>query len=195
MSRGVALGSAAIMADRLTPAARSRLMGKVRGADTKPEWILRCGLHRRGFRYVLGGRRLPGRPDLVFPRFRAVVFVHGCFWHRHAGCRDATTPKSNADFWQAKFAENVERDSRKQRELERLGWRVRIVWECDLQRRTGDVIDEVAAWIDREHAGAMAPQACAPVARRVILAVAERNVRERIATYTRSRRPRGARKK
>lgn len=183
------------MADRLTPAARSRLMGTVRGADTKPEWILRCGLHRRGLRYVLGGRRLPGRPDLVFPRYRAVVFVHGCFWHRHAGCRDATTPKSNADFWRAKFEENVERDARKQGELERLGWRVRVVWECELQRRTGEVIDEVAAWIDPEHGVAGMPKTYGMLDRRGLLTVAERNVRERIANYTPRRRPRGARKK
>ena len=94
------------MIDILTKKKRSSLMSKVRSSDTKPEWILRCGLHRLGFRYRLNNNHLPGRPDLVLSKYRAVVFVHGCFWHHHRGCKDATMPKSNRAFWEKKFSEN-----------------------------------------------------------------------------------------
>ena len=124
-------------------------MSRVGSSGTKPEWILRCGLHRLGFRYRLGGGQLPGRPDLVFPKYRAVVFVHGCFWHRHSGCRDASTPATRTAFWAAKFAENVARDQRVVRELAQLGWRVCVVWECELERQTLDTVAVVAAWLQR----------------------------------------------
>ena len=91
------------MADSLSQEQRSILMSKVRSSDTKPEWILRCALHRFGLRYNLKNKHLPGNPDLVFPKYRTVVFVHGCFWHRHAGCKDASMPKSNRSFWTKKL--------------------------------------------------------------------------------------------
>ncbi len=111
-------------------------MARIRSKDTSPEIALRRELHRLGLRYVLNNSRLPGKPDLVFPRFRAVVFVHGCFWHRHAGCNVATTPKSNTDFWKSKFDRNVARDTRVARELRDLGWRVYTAWECELQSKS-----------------------------------------------------------
>jgi DNA mismatch endonuclease (patch repair protein) len=124
------------MADFLTPQERSQRMALIRSRDTSPEITLRRELHRLGMRHTLNNSQLPGKPDLVFPRHRAIVFVHGCFWHRHAGCNIATTPKSNPLFWQAKFDRNVERDSRVSLELAAQGWRVYAAWECGLQSGT-----------------------------------------------------------
>jgi DNA mismatch endonuclease (patch repair protein) len=106
------------------------MMAGIKGANTKPERLVRSFLHRHGLRFRLHGKGLPGKPDLVLARHRAAVFVHGCFWHRHPGCKYAYNPKSNPDFWQKKFQENVRRDERKEEELRRAGWRVFIIWEC-----------------------------------------------------------------
>jgi DNA mismatch endonuclease (patch repair protein) len=172
------------MTDTMSKSERSKAMSKVRSADTKPEWILRCALQRAGFRYRLRDRRLPGRPDLVFPRYGAVVFVHGCYWHRHADCKDASTPKSNISFWAAKFAENVQRDGQKTRELELLGWRTLVVWECELVMRTPETIRRVAAWLRQGRPCAAGPSDDARVVDRgALLAVAEEKVRYRIASY------------
>jgi DNA mismatch endonuclease (patch repair protein) len=105
-------------------------MSRIRGTNTKPELAVRRYLHRAGLRYRLHAR-LPGRPDIVLPRFHAVVQVHGCFWHRHPQCRFSYTPASNSGFWQRKFRENVKRDQRVESELTSLGWRVFTVWECE----------------------------------------------------------------
>ena len=120
------------MTDFLTKAQRSERMSKIRGTDTKPELILRKLLHAYGLRYRLHQTGLPGKPDLVFARHKAVVFVHGCFWHRHSGCQIASTPKSNTDFWISKFQRNVVRDQRNIQALEAIGWRVYVAWECEL---------------------------------------------------------------
>ncbi len=127
------------MTDFLTQRDRSALMSRVRHHDTEPELRLRRELHALGLRFRLHRRDLPGTPDIVLPRYRAVVFVHGCFWHRHDGCRRATTPKSNVDMWLQKFAANVARDIRSQEALSAAGWRVYVVWECELSgRMTGE---------------------------------------------------------
>ena len=118
------------MADCLTTEQRSERMRRVRQRDTSLEVLVRKELHRRGLRYRLGGCGLPGRPDLVFPRHRAVVFVHGCFWHAH-DCRLGRRPASNAGFWEQKALANKERDARKEAELRALGWRVFVVWQCE----------------------------------------------------------------
>lgn len=119
-------------------------MSLIRSSNTTPEMILRRALHRRGLRYTLRNRDLPGKPDLVFRRQRVAVFVHGCFWHRHEGCKVATTPKSNTSFWQQKFDRNVERDFRVRLQLEEMGWRVEVVWECQLStRNTEATIDRI----------------------------------------------------
>ncbi len=107
-------------------------MSGIRGGDTKPELLVRSFLHRAGLRFRVQVRSLPGRPDIVLRRHRTVVLVHGCFWHRHPGCRYATTPATNRAFWRIKFAENVARDTLKLRELRKLGWRPLVVWECQL---------------------------------------------------------------
>lgn len=120
------------MADVVDKATRSRMMSGIRGRDTKPELTVRRYLHGRGLRFRLAPKELPGKPDIVLPRFRTTIFVHGCFWHRHPGCRFATTPASNKDFWEKKFDQNVRRDTRKSKALQELGWRVLVVWECEL---------------------------------------------------------------
>jgi DNA mismatch endonuclease (patch repair protein) len=108
------------------------MMSGIRGRDTKPEMVVRRSLHARGLRFRLHDRSLPGRPDMVLPRYRATVLIHGCFWHRHPGCRLAYEPKSNTEFWSSKLARNVERDAAAAEALRTLGWRVFTVWECDL---------------------------------------------------------------
>lgn len=119
------------MVDRLTPERRSRLMSKVRSRDTKPELLVRSLVHRHGYRFRLHRRDLPGSPDLVFSSRRAIIFVHGCFWHRHPGCRKATVPGTRREFWRKKFARNVKRDKIVRETLEQDGWRVLTVWECE----------------------------------------------------------------
>ena len=121
------------MTDIVDSATRSRIMRAVRSRDTAPEMAVRRRLHRRGFRFRTSDPRLPGRPDLSLPRHRAAVFVHGCFWHRHPGCKYATTPASNREMWTVKFARNRQRDARNQRDLRNGGWRVMVVWECSLK--------------------------------------------------------------
>jgi DNA mismatch endonuclease (patch repair protein) len=127
--------------DIVDAATRRRIMQGIRGRDTKPELLVRKGLHALGLRYVLGGRGLPGRPDLVFPSRAVVIFVHGCFWHRHAGCKFAYAPGTRTDFWMTKFEANIRRDHRQQEQLRELGWKVVIVWECEL-RADGEAVIE-----------------------------------------------------
>lgn len=119
------------MVDIVDKATRSRMMSGIRGRDTKPELRVRRFLHAAGFRFRLHVKDLPGRPDIVLPKYRAVILVHGCFWHRHPGCRYATMPASNVEAWSEKFARNVERDSDVERRLVASGWRVITIWECE----------------------------------------------------------------
>lgn len=121
------------MVDRFTPEARSRLMASIRSKDTKPEMVVRRLLHAMGYRFRLHRRDLPGCPDLVFPRLRAVIEVRGCFWHQHSGCRHATTPATRRDYWIPKLARNVQRDSDNFARLQSMGWHVAVVWECRLR--------------------------------------------------------------
>lgn len=114
--------------------ARSALMSKVRGKDTDPEMRVRRTAHRLGYRFRLHRSDLPGRPDLVFPKLRTAIFVHGCFWHRHASCSRATMPKTRAEFWASKFARNVARDAAAVKALEAANWRVFIIWECETRK-------------------------------------------------------------
>lgn len=120
------------MADTLSPYQRSERMSRIRSKDTSPELTLRKALHASGLRFRVHDKRLPGKPDIVLPRFKTVVHVHGCFWHRHTGCKVATTPKSNSQFWQDKFDRNVQRDQRNDAALASMGWRVLVTWECEL---------------------------------------------------------------
>jgi DNA mismatch endonuclease, patch repair protein len=119
--------------DRLTPEARSALMARIRGKDTAPEVRLRALLHGMGFRFRCHRADLPGTPDVVLPGRGKVLFLHGCFWHRHPGCRHATVPRTRVEFWEAKFERNVVRDRWARRALNRDGWSVGVVWECALR--------------------------------------------------------------
>jgi len=136
--------------DTVDKATRSRIMSRVGQKDTGAETTLRSTLHKAGFRYLLHDRRLPGSPDLVFPRFRAVIFVHGCYWHSH-GCYKSTVPKSRRTFWTKKFSENRQRDERNIQLLLERGWRVMIVWECALLGKTAmpaqEMTRRVHAWL------------------------------------------------
>ncbi|WP_370165672.1 very short patch repair endonuclease [Bradyrhizobium diazoefficiens] len=114
---------------------RSALMARVRGKDTRPELIVRKSAHALGFRFRLHRKDLPGRPDLVFPRLRKAIFVHGCFWHRHSGCSKASMPKTRVDFWRSKFDANVARDARSIAALRTMGWSVCVIWECETSDR------------------------------------------------------------
>lgn len=120
--------------DRITKERRSWNMAQIKGKNTKPEVIVRSMLHRMGFRFRLHGKGLPGRPDIVLPRHKAVIFVHGCFWHRHRGCKNCTTPANNRNFWVTKLEGNAGRDRRHRSALRRIGWRVLTVWECETEK-------------------------------------------------------------
>lgn len=123
------------MVDVVDKATRSRMMAGIRGKDTQPELFVRSLMHRAGFRYRLHEKKLPGKPDIVLPRYRSVIFIHGCFWHRHLNCKFAYLPKSRRDFWISKLEGNAARDKRNVIALRRLGWRVFTVWECRLSAR------------------------------------------------------------
>ena len=138
------------MPDPLTPAQRSALMARVRSKNTSPEKTVRCLLHAAGYRFRLHDRKLPGRPDIVLKRFYAVIFVHGCFWHRHPGCSSATTPRTRAEYWKPKFAKTIERDKRNAQALEDLGWRVITVWECQLRKNIETAFDNILYEIEGE---------------------------------------------
>jgi DNA mismatch endonuclease (patch repair protein) len=119
-------------------------MASVKQRNTVPEVSLRKALHEAGFRFRLHPRSLPGHPDIVLPRYRLAIFVHGCFWHRHHGCKKASTPKTNLEYWIPKFHANVERDARKAEQIESLGWRVFIAWQCEIEENVSKVVDQIA---------------------------------------------------
>jgi DNA mismatch endonuclease (patch repair protein) len=106
-------------------------MSRIKSGNTKPEMIVRSLLHKLGYRFRLHRKDLPGKPDIVLPRYKSVIFVHGCFWHRHKGCKNATSPKTKIIFWREKFKANVERDRKVQKELNSMGWSILIIWECE----------------------------------------------------------------
>jgi len=130
------------LVDRLTPERRSWLMSRVRGTNTTPEMRVRKAAHALGLRFRLHRKDLPGKPDLVFPKHHLALFVHGCFWHRHADCPKASMPKSREDYWKEKFDANVVRDARVETELRRLGWRVATIWECET-RIDADIAERI----------------------------------------------------
>lgn len=142
------------MTDIVDPATRSRMMSGIRGKNTHPELTLRASLHAEGFRFRLHDKRLPGRPDIVLPKWKVAIQVHGCFWHRHEGCRFATIPSTRKEFWQSKFAENIVRDQRNLELLQNAGWRTAIVWECWLRKKnTNALVESLTDWIRSNNAG------------------------------------------
>ena len=142
------------MTDFLNKVERSERMSLIRAKDTRPELVLRRALHAKGFRYRLHASDLPGKPDIVLPKFGSVIFVHGCFWHGHRNCRIANSPKTNSEFWQKKFTTNARRDRRSQRRLKLMGWKVIVVWECEV--RSKDKLDRTVKRVARRLRGFLA---------------------------------------
>ena len=140
------------MTDIVNNKRRSEMMAGIRGRDTAPERAVRRVAHRMGLRFRLHRKDLPGRPDLVFPKRRLVVLVHGCFWHRHQGCKYAYAPKSRVSFWTEKFATTIARDQRQEAALRALGWRVLVIWECETRDETAVEV-KLAALIRRDGSG------------------------------------------
>jgi DNA mismatch endonuclease, patch repair protein len=138
------------MADSLSIARRSWLMSRVSAKNTKPEMVVRRAAHALGYRFRLHRTDLPGCPDLVFPKLRRLIFVHGCYWHRHQ-CRKATMPSSNVDFWQKKFAKNLARDKRVLADMHDLGWDAMVVWECET-KDSGSLCDRLTAFLSDQKA-------------------------------------------
>lgn len=135
-------------------------MSRVRSKNTKPEVFARSVLHRMGYRFRVHRKDLPGNPDIVLPKHRAVIFVHGCFWHRHPGCSKATVPKTNTDWWRNKLENNVERDARNYRQLRELGWRVFTLWECETKKGPEVCAERMYSFL---HVGSETPRHCSGV--------------------------------
>lgn len=125
-------------------------MSRIKGKDTAIEVKVRKELFRLGFRFRKNVKVLPGKPDIVLPKYKTAVFIHGCFWHRHKGCKDATTPKTRTDFWTEKFQKNVENDLKHYEELSNAGWRVYVMWECDIEKHFDQSLENLIAFL---HAG------------------------------------------
>jgi DNA mismatch endonuclease (patch repair protein) len=132
--------------DVVSSVKRSEMMSGIKGRNTRPEMQVRAYLHAHGLRFRLHRKDLPGRPDVVLPKYRVAVFVHGCFWHRHAGCKYTTNPSTREEFWKQKFAANAERDLRNQEALLQAGWRVLVIWECGLRSKSD--LDPALQWIN-----------------------------------------------
>ncbi|WP_310621273.1 very short patch repair endonuclease [Flexibacterium corallicola] len=142
-----------------SPVNRSELMSRIGSRDTAPELVVRRSLHAIGYRYRLHVRTLPGTPDVVLPRYKAVIFVHGCFWHCHPGCRHFRLPKSNRGFWKEKLNRNVERDREQVAQLRRMGWRVLTVWECATRENPIEkLVDNISQWLHSTNVLAQIPE-------------------------------------
>ena len=137
------------MSDKLTPEKRSWNMSRIKGKDTKIEVEVRKYLFSKGYRFRKNDKRYPDKPDIVLPKYHVAIFVHGCFWHRHEGCKDATTPKTRTEFWLEKFDKNVKNDQIKQEKLRELGWKVIVIWECELKRSFQETMDKVEKELTR----------------------------------------------
>ncbi|QQQ42830.1 DNA mismatch endonuclease Vsr [Stenotrophomonas maltophilia] len=135
------------MADTVSQEVRSRMMSRIRNKNSKPELLVRKYLHRHGFRYRIHDLRIAGRPDVVLPKYRCVIFVHGCFWHRHRSCKYAATPATRPEFWIEKLEKNRMRDERVQSSLLQAGWRVAIVWECSLKASADATLAELQRFV------------------------------------------------
>ncbi len=123
------------MADIFSKAKRSEIMSRISGKETKPEILVRKFLFAQGFRYRKNDKRLPGKPDIVLPKYKTLIFVHGCFWHGHRNCKKSALPQINHEFWKDKIQKNIERDKSKQKELKKLGWKIITIWQCQIKSR------------------------------------------------------------
>ncbi|MCP4150004.1 MAG: DNA mismatch endonuclease Vsr [bacterium] len=129
--------------DIWTKEKRSKVMSKIRSKDTKPELLLRSALHRRGYRFRIHRKDLPGKPDIVLPKFKTVIFVHGCFWHLHQDCIDGRIPKTQSEKWRKKLEGNVERDKLHEKKLIEMGWHVLTIWECEVEKEIDSVLERI----------------------------------------------------
>ena len=129
--------------DIWTKEKRSRVMSNIRGKDTKPEIVLRSALFRRGYRFRIHQKNLLGKPDIVFPKFKTIIFIHGCFWHYHKKCREGRIPSSNSEYWEEKLKKNRKRDKLVISKLKALGWRTIIIWECEVEKQLGKTINRI----------------------------------------------------
>ena len=142
------------MADNHSPQVRSYNMSRIRNKDTKPEEMVRKFLFSNGFRYRKHDKRFPGKPDIVMPKYKTIIFVHGCFWHSHEGCPDFVQPKSNQDYWRPKLEKNRLRDTEHNTQLSSMGWNIIIVWECELKmERRQETLDNLLAKLYAIHPG------------------------------------------
>lgn len=135
------------MIDILTKEKRSWNMSQIKGKDTRPEILLRSIIHRSGLRFRLHDNKLPGKPDIVLPRYKTAILVNGCFWHRHEGCKYAYMPKSRIEFWESKFSRTVQRDAEKSRELMELGWHVFTAWECEIKNDPDELLERLLIFL------------------------------------------------
>ena len=131
------------MADKISPEHRSWNMSRIKGKDTKIEVMVRQYLFHYGFRFRKNDKRYPGKPDVVLPKYKTAIFVHGCFWHRHEGCKLATIPKTRTEFWMEKFAKNVANDKKHYEQLQEMGWHVIVIWECELENDFKTTMEKV----------------------------------------------------
>ena len=136
--------------DRISREHRSWNMSRIKSGNTKPEIVVRSLLHNMGYRFRLQRKDLPGKPDIALPMYTSVIFVHGCFWHRHKGCKNASNPKTKKTFWREKFKANVDRDIKAQKELKSMGWRILIIWECELAE-VDSVINKLEDYLQKNH--------------------------------------------
>lgn len=144
------------MSDIVSPTTRSRMMSGIKAKDTLPEMLVRRLLHSEGYRFRLHRKDLPGTPDIVLPKFKIAIFVHGCFWHSHSGCNHAKVPATRSEFWTAKLRANVARDNAAAEKLNAIGWRVLCVWECATRGSgaKGDLMSDILSWMfGNEHSG------------------------------------------
>ncbi|KXH85111.1 very short patch repair endonuclease [Chryseobacterium kwangjuense] len=130
---------------------RSEVMSKIRGKNTKPEMILRSQLFMKGFRFRIHKKDLPGKPDIVLPKYKTVIFVHGCFWHYHKDCREGRIPSTNSKFWQEKLSKNIDRDEKYIKELQQLGWKVIVIWECEIEKNIEDTLEKLIVNIKNDN--------------------------------------------
>ena len=158
------------MTDHLSKEKRSWNMGRIRSIHTKPEIIVRSLLHRIGYRFKINDKQLPGRPDIVLPKYKTVIFVNGCFWHQHNKCSKATIPSSNREYWLKKFEKNVLRDRKVRKELRKLKWKVIIIWECEIIKNPEKVINNITLKLE----GNSSKYICLNLKRSKILKLAEK---------------------
>jgi DNA mismatch endonuclease (patch repair protein) len=136
--------------DKLTSEKRSWNMSRIHGSNTRPELIVRSILHKMGYRFRLHDKKLPGKPDIVLPKYKAAIFVHGCFWHRHPECKYAYIPKSRTDFWNKKFEANIQRDKKNLLQLQEAGWLALIVWECEIKLNSINTLEKVSVILQQQ---------------------------------------------